>query len=479
MRRVAGLVLLGAVVAVAACNALTGASDLSTAACPECGPAGSSGSSGTGSSGSGGEGGFDAPRDAPKPPPNAALDGTFGQGGVVLSNLLDTVTSVALRSDGRIVVAGASAGQLAVVQLAANGAIDPGFGSGGRVIAGTMTSSRADAVSVDSAGRVLAAGVATTSQSGAVVQVAYLVRIANGGLDPTFASMGRKVFTSDGEAITAIAAESAFGGYVVGGRAPSALSGTVGALWQLTSAGAFVDTMSPRVDVSYAAGSSSTITAMIGGGAAPLLVAGSVAAAPLGGATTDFAAARLTTAGYDTSFSGDGKIVLPVGASADSAFAVARFADDSYLVGGDVDVAAQGLMNRSPLLGLVRVASDGGPVKDWGNGGKVVTAFALPGDLTPGRGDHLRGVAVDSTGRVIAVGYVEETKSKSRRHVAVLRLGQNATSDVFFGTFGLITDFFDPASTDSAASAVVLQPDGKMVVVGTATGQLAVARINP
>ncbi len=62
----------------------------------------------------------------------------------------------------------------------------------------------------------------------------------------------------------------------------------------------------------------------------------------------------------------------------------------------------------------------------------------------------------------------------------ILRLSaQGGTNDLFFGTFGLVTSFFDAKSADSVATAIVLQSEGKLVVVGTAAGQLAVARVNP
>ncbi len=70
-----------------------------------------------------------------------ALDPTFGTGVVVLSDFgvsnTDYGQCVALQSDGKILIAGRS-GQLpdlgfAIARYASNGALDPTFGTGGRV----------------------------------------------------------------------------------------------------------------------------------------------------------------------------------------------------------------------------------------------------------------------------------------------------------------------------------------------------------
>ena len=460
---------------VAACNALTGVGDLSTDEVAGS-SSGSSGSSGTSGGGDGGR----VPLDATLPKAGGSLDTTFGANGVVLSGLLDVVTSVALHSDGRIAVAGASSGQLAVVQLTASGAIDTAFGSEGRVLAGALTTSRADAVLVDPSDRVVAGGAASGAGiPGGPAVTGLVVRIAGNKLDTTFGSGGKRVFAVDGETVAAIVS-SPLGGYFAAGRAPNPTSSTVGALWSITTSGSDPPNVQ-RIDISFASSSPSGIVAMVpGSGGASLVVAGTVTGALQNPkSATDFAVGRLVASGLDPAFNGDGKAIVDVATSGDTAFAVAGFAGGAYAVGGEVLGATGSMLARSPQVGIVRVDATGNLDKAWAIEGKAVTSFAALGDLTPNLGDHLRGIAVDAQGRVIAVGFVEDAMLKSRRPVILRLSAQGGTNDLFFGTFGLVTSFFDAKSTDSSATAIVLQPDGKLVMVGTASGQLAVARLNP
>lgn len=462
-----------------ACNLLTGVGDLGTSACPECGPGGSSGSSGTSGGPDGDtnfEGGrFDAAFDVPNvPKPGGNLDPTFGNGGKVVSALLDTVTSLAIRADGKIVVAGAFGGQLAVARFDPSGAPDLGFGGNGRVVAAALTSSRADAVAIDSVGRVLAGGHATSvgPPPTTATQLAYIVRIGETGLDTTFGSGGRKTLTVDGEAVTCIL-PAAGDGCFLGGRA-----GNVGAVWQLSSTGTVVQLGgAPRFDITYAAGAlASTVTGMRGTGAS-LVVIGTVT--PQIG-DRDFAAARLIPAGFDVTFSGDGKAGFPVGPSEDTALALGTFTDGSYLLGGEVDVP--GLVARSPQVGLVRMKSDGTLDATWGDEGKVIAKFEQPGQLGTNLKDFVRGVAVDKQDRAIAAGTTEEKPFSGggppKRRAAVLRLTKNGQSDFFFGSFGMVLFQFE-STVDARVNAVALQADGSIIVAGTSGSQLGLARITP
>jgi uncharacterized delta-60 repeat protein len=62
-------------------------------------------------------------------------DGTFGSGGAVTTDFGadDEAHSLAIQPDGKIVVAGASDGKFAVARYNADGSLDSGFGSGGKV----------------------------------------------------------------------------------------------------------------------------------------------------------------------------------------------------------------------------------------------------------------------------------------------------------------------------------------------------------
>lgn len=88
----------------------------------------------------------------------------------------------------------------------------------------------------------------------------------------------------------------------------------------------------------------------------------------------------------------------------------------------------------------------------FGNGGKVVTDFGL--------GDNAEAVLVQNDGKIVAVGV-------SGTDFALVRYNTNGSLDSTFGNGGkLTTDFF--GGTDLAFAAV-LQKNGKIVAVGTAS----------
>src|SRR5262249_53663986 len=68
--------------------------------------------------------------------PDGSLDATFGSGGRVVTNLgsTDVARAVAVQSDGKIVIAGASGGDFALVRYTTDGSLDTSFGAGGTVL---------------------------------------------------------------------------------------------------------------------------------------------------------------------------------------------------------------------------------------------------------------------------------------------------------------------------------------------------------
>ncbi len=68
---------------------------------------------------------------------NGSLDTTFGAGGIVTTNFGDSINDnlpvIAIRADGKIVLAGGADGNFALMRLNANGTVDTGFGTSGKV----------------------------------------------------------------------------------------------------------------------------------------------------------------------------------------------------------------------------------------------------------------------------------------------------------------------------------------------------------
>lgn len=468
------IALVGACIGPFACNAINGVADLEARDCAEC-------EGGRPNDVPNDGGGKDALADGRALPDAAegglpaegagSLDATFGTSGIVLSALIDDPRCVAVRADGKIYVGGASANALAVARFNEDGTPDTTFGSGGRVTVPNMTSSVAQALSIDAMGRVVAAGYTTNLDvmTGTTSKFAYVVRIGETAVDNTFATNGRKTFTVDGEMITSVVVISANGDFAAAGSSPG--TPQVAAVWTLSAAGPF---LLPRADLSYIGGDSASATAMTAGAGA-VTIAGNTAGA--GG--DHFGVARYTATGLDNSFDGDGKLVTSVGPGADLATAIVRLPDGSVVVGGATQVGA-GAGQRTPQFGLVRLQPNGALATTFGTGGKLTFSFAPQGATFDLSSDRLQGMVADAKGRVVAVGYAEEKSTGPfKRRVVMARITPDGKLDPLFAAGGKGTFQFNPAATDSRALAVAAQPDGKLIIVGESGGGVGIARVNP
>jgi uncharacterized delta-60 repeat protein/uncharacterized repeat protein (TIGR01451 family) len=152
--------------------------------------------------------------------PDGTLDGSFGGDGIVTtdfgSSFNEEAWAVAVQPDGKIVAAGClsddpagvscySGGvnvKFALVRYNASGEPDPSFGTGGKVVTSFGGGdSIAQGVAVDSAGRIVAAGLAGRD-------FALARYLANGTLDTSFGNNGQvttDLFTNSYEEIHAIA----------------------------------------------------------------------------------------------------------------------------------------------------------------------------------------------------------------------------------------------------------------------------------
>lgn len=145
--------------------------------------------------------------------------------------------------------------------------------------------------------------------------------------------------------------------------------------------------------------------------------------------TTEFPVGSFATA---VAIQVDGKIVAvgaAAGASVDGEFAVARYDTD-----GDLDPT-------------------------FGDAGTVVTPIA------GGNGDEARSVAIQENGRIVVAG------TDSWRKFALVRYRPDGRLDHTFGGDGIVRTDFTPG--DDVAWDMAIQPDGRIVAIGGAGfGQL-------
>jgi uncharacterized delta-60 repeat protein len=126
--------------------------------------------------------------------PNGSLDATFGTGGKVITPVGLNVLggAVAIQSDGKIVVAGMTENptyDFTVLRYNANGSLDNSFGSGGIVITAMGSDNDfAESVALQSDGKIVVVG---SSYNGSNMDYAVARYNTNGSLDTSFDGDGK------------------------------------------------------------------------------------------------------------------------------------------------------------------------------------------------------------------------------------------------------------------------------------------------
>ena len=429
------------------------------------------------------------------------------------------VPRVRLRIARTLALAAALMVASAVAAAAAPGQLDPSFGAGGTVVTEFPSSySGARAVAVQADGRIVAAGFAHTNNS--IISDFALTRYdASGALDPTFGTGGRVRTDFGGRFDEALAVAVQPDGRVVVAGNSSDANGSDMAVARYNSDG-LLDTSfdgDGMALVDFGSEASARAVALQPDGG--IVLAGGVLQ-PVGGGccVSDFALVRLTSVGaLDSSFDGDGRVVTDFLAGADNGhdvaqavrvqadgrivaagagvagvvsvdFAVARyladgsldatFSDDGLVTtdfvgyfdeirdlavdnGGRIVTGGQscefpGNSDEVCDFGLARYTSNGILDRRFGRKGRVRTD--LGADLSEG----IRGVVVQADGRIVAAG---DTSGPGASDVGLTRYRSDGRLDRGFGVNGVVITPVSP-STDEVGG-LELQADGRLVVAGT------------
>jgi len=136
---------------------------------------------------------------------NGLLDRRFGNRGIVITDfsdyehnhardfVYDRANSVAIQSNGKIVVVGYSRSGIAIARYNSNGTLDNSFGNNGKIRTHFGGSVCGEDVVIQSNGKILVAGGAYSDESGA--RFALVRYNSDGSLDITFGSNG--IVTTD------------------------------------------------------------------------------------------------------------------------------------------------------------------------------------------------------------------------------------------------------------------------------------------
>ncbi|MHB8724031.1 MAG: hypothetical protein ACYC9Z_01475 [Casimicrobiaceae bacterium] len=149
-------------------------------------------------SGCGGGGGSSSGTTGPPQGPAGTLDTSFGTGGIVITPFGTTasVNGIVLQPDGKIIVAGstgnvaANQSTFALARYNADGSLDSGFGSGGKVVVPSFIWAAAQGVALQPDGKIVAAGQSGSAPNAADTSCALVRFNANGSPDAGFGAGG-------------------------------------------------------------------------------------------------------------------------------------------------------------------------------------------------------------------------------------------------------------------------------------------------
>jgi uncharacterized delta-60 repeat protein len=367
---------------------------------------------------------------------SGGLDPAFaaaGQRTIPLPNSSTTewASAVAVQKDGKIVLVGqadssGSTPQFTVARLRVDGTLDTSFGTGGEVTFAFngATDEHVASVAIDpSTQNILVAGTVTTT-SGQTTDTAFAVaRLkTNGSFDTSFHGSGQTTVEVGGQS-------------TVNGQSPVTVSlGTV------------------------ALGSSGHI-----------LLSGTVytTSAFQTGSTEQFAVARLNTDGsVDSAFGTNGVATVAVNAggtsAADTTAVMALPGDGSIVLAGTTGSAAG--QDPANFFTVARLTAAGQLDTTFGTSGMTTFGFGTNPD------SEVAAVAIQADGAIVVGGLTRPTTAlDSNADFALARLLPIGQLDTSFNKTGQETLAFDLGGTNAdRIAALAIQPDGKIVAVGSA-----------
>jgi uncharacterized delta-60 repeat protein len=403
------------------------------------------------------------------------LDSTFGAGGTVITEFPSSYSgahAVALQQDGKIVAAGFAhtnnsiLSDLAVVRYTSGGGLDAAFGTGGLVrvdVGGRFDEAHAIVVQPD--GKIVVAGA--SSDAGGYDMV--VVRLnGDGSLDTSFDGDGIVLVDLGSESSARAVALQQDGRILLAGWAMVAVGGgccssdfavarltTVGQLdVSFDGDGRLTTDFLPGTDDGYDAAQALLVQPdgriVVGGGAVSNAV------------SVDFAVARyLTDGSLDPTFSNDGLLTTDFLGYYDEVRALA-VDNAGRIVAGGQSCEFPGNSDEVCDFGLTRYTAGGVLDRKFGQHGTVRT------DLGSDVNEGVKGLAVQPDGRIGAAG---QARGIGGQDVGLARYRADGRLDRTFGTHGLVITPVSP-STDEVGG-LALQPDGRILVAGTAAVNLS------
>lgn len=464
--------------------------------------------------------------------PDGSLDNSFDTDGIVITTIdfsSSEASAAVLQTDGKILVGGTASSSAGTFYIVArynpNGSLDQSFGANG--IYKEAIFANVSGIAVQPDGKIVTAG--NKMGDSFFNQDFYVVRLnANGTLDTTFNNTGKAVFPIGdpsgygGDYAYAVALQSD-GKIVVAGESDFSNTARDFSLIRLNTDGTLDTTFNGTGKVRTAFGNDYAYDAARAVAVQP---DGKIVAAGYGGENSvrGFAVARYNVDGsLDTSFNDDGKAVTPTSGNGIEAaygiavqpdgkivaagYSISQFALVRYNANGTLDntfsggkalmkiadrgaavaravliepngkiIAAGNTSGAEEDFAFARYNADGTPSTDLGIFGRVTSNLF-------GAQSEARTIAVQADGKILAGGTL---RSSVETNGAIVRYTSDGSLDTTFDSSPSssgIAGIHIPGANNHELNGMILQPDGKILAVGTYGGQsdagLYLARFNP
>jgi uncharacterized delta-60 repeat protein len=387
---------------------------------------------------------------------NATLDNTFGTNGKVITSYgttgsFEEARSVALQADGKILVGGntdivGGSDDFAVMRFNPNGSLDNTFGSGGKTLVdiNAGSSDLSSTMVVYPSGKIVVAGQANFGTIG-------ICRFNNNGtLDTGFDGDGKMTleigYNLDQVKAMALLTDGKMilsGNYLNGSNNDFALLRVNGINDFSVNNGRMTASLGLY---------DNQVSSMLVQTDGKIILAGQTSSSAAVGSSFDssFGLMRFNTDGsLDNTFDGDGKVKTSILDIDDGCSALALQSD------GKIIAAGTSSTGTSYVFSIARYNTNGSLDALFGTGGKKTTALGTTYDA-------INSLAIQpADGKIIAAGYI----IAGNNDCAMFRYNSDGSTDNTFGTSGKVITAVSSLTPD-LINSIALQNDGKIVAVG-------------
>jgi uncharacterized delta-60 repeat protein len=368
--------------------------------------------------------------------------------------------SLVQQTDGKLVLGGYSDNgsnnyDFSLIRLNTDGSLDSTFGSGGKLIVPVGSSSDwGNSLTQQADGKLVLGGTSTNGSNGDF----SLIRLnTDGSLDSTFGSGGKLIVpVGSGSDIGYSLTQQADGKLVLGGSSWNGVDYDF-SLIRLNTDGSLDSTFEGDgkllVDMGTPNDTGTDVIQQVDGRL--VLVGHSGYSSYSGGLSTynyDFSLIRLNPDGsLDSTFDGDGKLIVPVGCSINSYNSLTQQSDGKLVLG------ASSTNGSNDDFSLIRLNTDGSLDSTFDGDGKLIVPVG------PG---HDEGVSLiqQADGKLVLGGYSSD--ENYNRDFSLIRLNTDGSLDSTFDGDGKL---IVPVGSYGQGLSLTQQADGKLVLGGTSS----------